>query len=324
LKPVLVVQGAKDVDEVPRLGELSDQAELRFATNSDELRDALPGAEVMLGWSFRDASLPAAWDVATDLRWIHWAGAGVDAAVFPQLSASDVQLTNAQGVFDVPMAEWVLGMIICFAKNVPQTLASQSRSEWQYRLSELVAGKRALVVGVGSIGRAVGRLLSAAGMKVEAVGRSARDNHPDFGHVYAVAELHARLPLADYVVLITPLTEQTRNLFAAAEFDAMASHARFINIGRGALVVEDDLLAALHDGQIAGAALDVFVEEPLPPQSPFWQAPNCLVSPHMSGDYVEYEQTMADQFMLNWERYLAGEPLVNLVDKNLGFVPSSS
>jgi phosphoglycerate dehydrogenase-like enzyme len=324
LKPVLVIQGAKGVDEVPRLGELSDQAELRFATNSDELRNALPGADVMLGWSFRDASLPAAWDAAIDLRWIHWAGAGVDAAVFPELTASEVQLTNARGVFDVPMAEWVLGMIICFAKNVPQTLASQARSEWQYRLSETVAGKRALVVGVGSIGRAVGRLLSAAGMEVEAVGRTARDAHPDFGHVYAVAELHARLPLADYVVLITPLTDQTRNLFAAPEFGAMASHARFINIGRGALVVEDDLLAALHNGQIAGAALDVFVEEPLPPESPFWQAPNCLVSPHISGDYAEFEQTMADQFMHNWERYLAGEPLANVVDKNLGFVPSSS
>jgi len=324
LKPVLVIQGAQGIDEVPRLGELRDQAELRFATTSDELRSVLPGADVMLGWSFRDASLPAAWDAATDLRWIHWAGAGVDAAVFPELTASEVQLTNARGVFDVPMAEWVLGMIICFAKNVPQTLASQARSEWQYRLSEIVAGKRALVVGVGSIGRAVGRLLAAAGMEVEAVGRTARDAHPDFGHVYAVAELHARLPLADYVVLITPLTDQTRNLFAAPEFDAMASHARFINIGRGALVVEDDLLAALHNGQIAGAALDVFVEEPLPPESPFWQAPNCLVSPHISGDYAEFEQTMADQFMHNWERYLAGEPLVNVVDKNLGFVPSSS
>ena len=324
LKPVLVVQGAKGVDEVPRLAELNDQAELRFATTSDELRNALPGADVMLGWSFRDASLPAAWDAATDLRWIHWAGAGVDAAVFPELTASEVQLTNARGVFDVPMAEWVLGMIICFAKNVPQTLASQARGEWQYRLSETVAGKRALVVGVGSIGRAVGLLLAAAGMDVEAIGRTARDNDQDFGHVYAVAELHARLPLADYVVLITPLTAQTRNLFAAAEFVAMASHARFINIGRGALVVEDDLLTALYEGQIAGAALDVFVEEPLPPQSPFWQAPNCLVSPHISGDYAEFEQAMADQFMHNWERYLAGEPLANVVDKNLGFVPSSS
>jgi phosphoglycerate dehydrogenase-like enzyme len=324
LKPVLVVQGAKGIDEVPRLGELSGQAELRFATNSNELRDALPGADVMLGWSFRDASLPAAWDAATDLRWIHWAGAGVDAAVFPELAASDVQLTNARGVFDVPMAEWVLGMIICFAKKIPQTLAAQAEARWQHRLSETIAGKRALVVGVGSIGRAVGRLLTAAGMEIEAIGRTARDNDPDFGHVYAIDELHTCLPVADYVVLITPLTEQTHNLFAAAEFAVMASHARFINIGRGALVVEEDLLAALHQGQIAGAALDVFVEEPLPPESPFWQAPNCLISPHMSGDYAEFEDTMADQFMDNWSRYLAGEPLRNTVDKKLGFVPSAT
>jgi phosphoglycerate dehydrogenase-like enzyme len=134
--------------------------------------------------------------------------------------------------------------------------------------------------------------------------------------------LHARLSSADYVVLITPLTEQTRNLFAAPEFAAMTTHARFINIGRGALVVEADLLAALHEGQIAGAALDVFVEEPLPPESPFWNAPNCLVSPHMSGDYAEYEAAMADQFMHNWARYLAAEPLLNVVDKKLGFVSS--
>jgi phosphoglycerate dehydrogenase-like enzyme len=161
-------------------------------------------------------------------------------------------------------------------------------------------------------------------MEVEAVGRSARDGDTDFGHIYAIDELHERLSSADYVVLITPLTEQTRNLFGADEFAAMATQARFINIGRGPLVVEDALLAALRDGEIAGAALDVFVDEPLPPESPFWQAPNCLVSPHMSGDFAEYEAAMADQFMQNWARYLAGEPLLNVVDKRLGFVPGSA
>lgn len=323
MKPVLVIQGAKEIDEVPRLSELSDQAELRFVSTTAELSNALPGSDVMLGWNFR-ADLQAAWESAGDLRWIHWAGAGVDAAVFSELAASEVQLTNARGVFDVPMAEWVLGMIICFAKEIPQSLEFQAQAEWKHRVTEMIAGKRALVVGVGSIGRAVGRLLRAAGMEVEAIGRSARDGDTDFGHIYAIDELHVRLSGADYVVLITPLTEQTRNLFAAPEFAAMATHARFINIGRGPLVVEADLLAALHQGQIAGAALDVFVEEPLPPASPFWNAPNCLVSPHMSGDYAEYEAAMADQFMTNWARYLAGEPLLNVVDKKLGFVSSTT
>ena len=324
MKPVLLVQGVEHIDEVPRLAELSDQAEIRCASSVEDLRNMLPGAEVMLGWNFRAASLREAWAAVDSLRWIHWAGAGVDAAMFDQLVDSDIQFTNARGVFDQPMAEWVLGMIIAFAKGFPETLACQARAEWQHRLSEQVAGKRALVVGVGSIGRAVGRLLRAIGMEVEAVGRSARDGDADFGRIFASDELQARLPGADYVVLITPLTEQTRGLFAAPEFAAMNPRARFINIGRGALVIEDALLAALHEGRIAGAALDVFVEEPLPPQSPFWSAPNCLVSPHMSGDYAEFEATMADQFVDNWRRFVAGESLLNLVDKRLGFAAKTN
>jgi len=323
MKPVLLVQGVKQVDEVPRLNELVAHAEIRFATSVEELRRQLPGADVMLGWNFRAASLRDAWSAARDLRWIHWAGAGVDAAMFDELVASDVQFTNARGVFDQPMAEWVLGMILSFAKQFPQTLDYQRSCEWNYRVSEMVAGKRALVVGVGSIGRAVGRLLGAVGMEVEAVGRSARDGDPDFGHVHAIDELHACLARADYVVLITPLTEQTRGLFGADEFAAMNPRARFLNIGRGALVIEEALLAALQEDRIAGAALDVFVEEPLPPQSPFWSAPNCLVSPHMSGDFAEFESVMADQFIDNWKRYVSGEPLANVVDKRLGFVTSA-
>lgn len=323
MKPILVVQGASRIDDVPRLGELQDQAEIRFASSTDELRAALPGAEAMLGWNFRADSLREAWDSAADLRWIHWCGAGVDAAMFPDLVQSAVRLTNARGVFDRPMAEWVLGMILGFAKQFPQTLEFQLIKEWNHRLSETIEGKQALVVGVGSIGRAVGRLLQAAGMKVDAIGRSARDGGSDFGQIHAIGDLHARLPLADYVILITPLTPETRNLFGAAEFGVMAKHARFINIGRGALVVEADLLQALRDGEIAGAALDVFVEEPLPADSPFWSAPNCLVSPHMSGDYHEFEAAMADQFMANWSNYVAGNPLVNVVDKALGFVASA-
>ena len=319
MKPILLVQGVKDVDEVPRLAELADQAEIRCASSAADLQVMLPGAEVMLGWNFRAASLREAWAAVDSLRWIHWAGAGVDAAMFKELIDSEIQFTNARGVFDQPMAEWVLGMIIAFAKGFPETLACQARAEWQHRLSEKVAGKRALIVGVGSIGRAVGRLLRAVGMDVEAVGRGARDGDQDFGHVFASDELKARLPRADYVVLITPLTEQTRDLFGAAEFSAMKAQARFINIGRGALVVEDALLSALQEDQIAGAALDVFVNEPLASESPFWTAPNCLVSPHMSGDYAEFETTMAEQFIENWRHYLAGESLFNRVDKRLGF-----
>jgi phosphoglycerate dehydrogenase-like enzyme len=160
-------------------------------------------------------------------------------------------------------------------------------------------------------------------MQVDGVGRSARGGDAEFGRIDAIGDLRELLPAADYVVLVTPLTEQTRGLFGAAEFAAMQPQARFINIGRGALVDEAALLEALRKGAIAGAALDVFVEEPLPPQSPFWTAPNCLVSPHMSGDFAEFETVMAGQFIENWRRYRAGEPLSNRVDKRLGFAAAS-
>ena len=324
MKTVLVVQGASRVSEVPRLVEIEDEAEIRFATSADELRVALSGAEVMLGWNFRADSLQQAWASATDLRWIHWGGAGVDAAMFRELVESRVQLTNARGVFDRPIAEWVLGVMLAFAKRLPDTLAAQRHAEWNYQHSEMLTGKRALVVGVGSIGRAIGRLLGAAGLEVEAVGRSARSGGGDFARIHAIDDLRRLLPCADYVVLVTPLTAQTHHLFGAAEFDAMAPQARFINVGRGALVVEEELLHALQEGTIAGAALDVFVDEPLPADSPFWTAPNCIVSPHMSGDFEGYEAVIARQFIDNWRRFRAGEPLENQVDKQLGFVPATA
>lgn len=318
MKPILVVQGAERVADVPRLGEIAGDAEVRFATDAAELRAALPGAAALLGWNFRADSLREAWDAARDLRWIHWGGAGVDAAMFPELVESDVVLTNARGVFDRPIAEWVLGTIIAFAKQFPETLDFQRKAEWNYRMTEMVAGKRALIVGVGSIGRAIAALLAAVGMQIETIGRSARDD-AELGRIHAIADLHSRLPRADYVVLVTPLTADTRNLFGAREFAAMAPHARFINVGRGALVDEPGLLDALATRAIAGAALDVFVDEPLPPDSPFWNAPNCLVSPHMSGDFVEYETAIAGQFIDNWHRFRHGESLMNRVDKTLGF-----
>ena len=319
MKPVLLVQGIKAIEEVPGLDALRDEAEIRMASSVDELRAGLPGSEVLLGWDFRADNLRQAWDSVDELRWMHWAGAGVDAAMFDELVNSDVTLTNARGVFDQPIAEWVLGRIIGFAKRFHESFADQARAEWCHRMSEQVTGKHALVVGVGSIGRAIGRLLAAAGMEVEAIGRSARDDDTDFGRVHGIDALNELLPQADYVVLITPLTAQTRGLFAAPQFAAMKSTARFINVGRGALVEEPDLLAALNDGAIAGAALDVFAEEPLPASSPFWTAPNCVVSPHMSGDYLEFESAMAQQFLANWKRYRMGETLNNRIDKALGF-----
>ena len=291
-----------------------------FATDVDDLRQALPGSEILLSWNFRAGQLRDAWDLAANLKWIHWCGAGVDAALFPALRDSDVILTNARGVFDQPMAEYVLGLIIAMAKSFPRTFAAKSTRTWAYQMTESIAGRQALVVGVGSIGRRIARMLSAVGMQVAGVGRKPRAKDPDFDRVHGIDELDSALAAADFVINVTPLTEATQGLFSDAQFAAMKTTARFVNVGRGASVDEPALIRALHSAAIAGAALDVFQTEPLPGDSPLWDIENLIISPHMSGDFYEHKRVLVDLFIDNLDRYRAGKPLKNVVDKVAGFV----
>ena len=320
-KTTVVIQGAASTDAVPGIEAVEADATFRCVSGLDALREALPGAEVLLGWQFAADDITRAFDRADRLRWIQWAGAGVDAALFPALVQSEITLTNVRGVFDQAMAEYTLGMILAFAKDFRGTDTLQRERKWMHRLTEPVAGTKALVVGAGSIGRAIARALRAAGIEVEGVGRTARTGDPDFGRVHADGDLGRVLGSADWVVLIAPLTARTRGMFDAARFAAMKPTARFFNLGRGALVDEPAMIEALDRGVIAGAGLDVFAEEPLPAESPLWEMENVFVSPHMSGDFHGHKKAMAEVFIENLRRWRAGEPLMNVVDKRLGFVP---
>jgi len=322
-RPIIVIQGAACADQVPGLAAIESDAELRFADSTHALAQALPGAAILLGWKFSEAGLRGVWSHADRLRWIHWTGAGVDAVLFPELVESDVILTNSRGVFDRAMAEYVLGLILCFAKRFPETTRHQEQRLWQHRLGELIVGSRALVVGVGSIGREIARMLTRAGLHVEGVGRRARGNDEDFVAVHGQADLNAVLPEADYVVIVVPLTDETRGLFGTAQLAAMKPTARLINVARGAVLDEPALVKALAQGGIAGAALDVTAIEPLPVDSPLWSMPQVIVSPHMSGDFVGYPEVLVSAFIENFQRFDAGQPLLNVVDKASGFVSST-
>jgi phosphoglycerate dehydrogenase-like enzyme len=227
------------------------------------------------------------------------------------------------GVFDQAIAEYVLGLILLFAKDLGRTVDLQRRHVWRHRDTENLRGRTVLVVGAGGIGRAVARLARCAGMRVLAVARTARAGDPDLGRVVAVRDLHTVLGEADYVVIAAPLTAETRRLFGEAEFARMKRTARLINVGRGAIVDEGALLAALRSKRIGGAALDVFDREPLPRDHPFWDQPGLIVSPHMSGDFIEWRSDIAALFVENFLRWHRGEPLLNVVDKMLGYVPSA-
>ncbi|MFC4497587.1 D-2-hydroxyacid dehydrogenase [Streptomyces ovatisporus] len=313
-----------DADPLPRLDRLSGRARIVHA-DENTLARHLPTADVLLVWDFLSDAVRQAWPGdGPRPGWVHTPSAGVD-RLLPELSASpDTVITNARGVFDQPIAEYVAGLTLAMAKDFRGSWELQRQRRWRHRETKRVGGTRAVVVGSGPIGRAIGRTLMALGVAVELVGRTERSGDPDFGKVHAGGALHGLMSDADWVVCVAPLTEESRGMFDAAAFARMKPDAHFINVGRGQHVVEEDLKRALTERRIAGAALDVFADEPLASDSKLWDVPGLLVSPHMSGDTIGWRDDLAEQFLDNFDRWEAGEPLLNVVDKGLGYVPSTA
>ncbi|MFE9306254.1 D-2-hydroxyacid dehydrogenase [Streptomyces sp. NPDC006706] len=310
--PVLLVL---DADPPPRLGRLTGRARI-VRTDAAGLAARLPEADVLLVWDFTSTAVREAWPgEGPRPRWVHTASAGVDHLMCPEIAASGTVVTNARGVFDEPIAEYVAALVLALAKDLPRTLDSQREGRWRHRESQRVAGTRACVVGSGPIGRAIARTLGALGVRTAVVGRAARAG------VHGPEDLDRLVARADWVIAAAPLTEETRGMFDARRFGLMQPSARFVNVGRGQLVDEEALVRALTDRWIAGAALDVFQDEPLTPDSPLWRVPGLIVSPHMSGDTVGWRDELAAQFVDLYGRWEAGEPLPNVVDKRRGYVP---
>jgi phosphoglycerate dehydrogenase-like enzyme len=309
----------------PDLERLSGRARVRYA-DGESLAGLLPDADVLLVWDFASDAVRRAWPgPGRRPGWVHTASAGVDRLLgCPELVASDTVITNARGVFDQPIAEYVAGLVLALAKDFHGSWELQRQRRWRHRETMRLAGTHAVVVGSGPIGRAIGRTLTALGVEVELVGRRERSGDPEFGRIHASGALGSLLPSADWVVCAAPLTESTTGMFDAAAFARMRPTARFVNVGRGAHVVQEDLVEALLSRRIAAAALDVFADEPLPADSPLWDVPGLLVSPHMSGDTTGWRDDLARQFCDNFDRWAAGGPLFNVVDKQLGYVPDRS
>ncbi|MEU2787740.1 D-2-hydroxyacid dehydrogenase [Streptomyces sp. NPDC007100] len=310
-------------DPPPKLDRLAGRARVVHADDKT-LATQLGSADVLLAWDFTSDAIREAWPGGGPRPvWVHTASAGVDRLMCPELAADQTLVTNARGVFEQPIAEYVAGLVIAMAKDFYGSWELQRQRRWQHRETLRVAGSRAVVVGSGPIGRAIGRTLLALGVKVELVGRRERPDDPEFGRVHGNSALDGLLGRADWVVCAAPLTDETRGMFDRSAFARMRQRARFVNVGRGQLVVEDDLVAALREWRIAAAALDVFEHEPLTSDSPLWDVPHLIVSPHMSGDTLGWRDALAEQFMDNFDRWAAGEPLTNVVDKRLGYVPGA-
>jgi phosphoglycerate dehydrogenase-like enzyme len=315
---VVTVQHGESVPA--QLDAISADAELRLVPSS-RLAEAIPGSDVLFLYDFSSTALESVWAAADALRWVQVAAIGVDAVLFDELIASDVVVTNSRGIFEEPIAEYVLGQILFFAKDFRRSWDAQRAQRWQHFDTEPIAGASVTVIGPGPVGRAIARLLRAVGMSVRGVGRSARDD-PDFGAI--TTDVPAAVADADYVVLAAPLTPQTRGIIDAGVLAAMRPTARLINVGRGELVDTDALVSALQTGAIEGAALDVVDPEPLPVNHPLWSAPNVRLTPHNSGDIKGWRIVLQQQFIANFRRYVSGRPLANVIDKHRGYAPSTT
>lgn len=307
-KVIAIVQEGRPLPPVERLEAEADVVVVRTA---EEFRAAQPGTEILFLNDFRTNLLR---EVGPgELRWIHTSSIGVDSLMTREIIDSDIVVSNSRGVCERPIAEWVLGVLLMFTKDLRRTIELQQARTWQHRETEPLLGRKVLVVGPGPVGRETVLLLRAAGMDVDIVGRSARID-TQLGQISGFDELDRLLGEAHDVVLTLPLTEETRGLFNSSRFTRMRPGARLVNVGRGAVVVEQDILDSLDAGHLGGAALDVFEHEPLDAGNPLWSHRNILVSPHASGDLIGWRGRVVDCFARNLGRWKAREPLVDVVD----------
>lgn len=253
------------------------------------------------------------------LKWVHLASAGVDHALYPSLLARPITLTNSAGVYAIPIAEHVLSMMLALSRKLPEIVRQQARLEWSGIAGGELTGSTALIIGLGGIGTRVAELCRAFGMRVIATRRHMEHPVEGVDGLYPTDRLAEALPQADWVIVCAPLTEATRHLIGANEIAIMKARARIINIARGGLIDEAAMIDALSSGRLAGAGLDVFEKEPLPETSPLWTLPNVIISPHSAGSSPNSLHRTLDLFEDNLRRYVAGEPLRNVVDKRAGY-----
>ncbi len=288
---------------------------------------AVRGAEVYMGMGVPRAIFVAATSgPEARLRWAHTGSAGVGAALYPEMLGSDVILTNSAGVMGPPIAETVIAMALYFARGFDLALATTRRREWaKEAIYEPTSPVRELggamlgIVGYGGVGREVGARARALGMRVLATKRTPAPAPEGVELLFGDEGLRRLLADSDVVVLTVPGTRETKALIGREQLALMKREAVLINIARGSIVDEPALIEALQGGRLRGAGLDVFAKEPLPPDSPLWDLPNVLITPHVSAVSPRYWPREVELIVENLRRYLDGRPLLNVVDKTRGY-----
>jgi phosphoglycerate dehydrogenase-like enzyme len=294
---------------------LARRVRVTFGWDGDILDTALETADAMLNSNPPRERLR---ERAPRLKWIQTTGAGIDALLPLDWLPADVALTNNTGAHGPKAEDSCLMAISLLNARLPQLLANQRNHVWNSIYTTPVAGKTAVVIGFGDLGQGAGRAAKKLGAKVIAVTRSGKAARPADA-AYPVSQIDRVLPRADFVVVTTPLTPETRNLLSRQRLDLLKPEAGVINIGRSPVMDYEALREKLVKGELAGAVLDVFQPEPLPADSPYWDTPNLIALPHVSCDDPRYIDRLLDFWFENFRRLLAGKRLVNVVDRRLGY-----
>lgn len=290
--------------------------ELRVAHDLASLRRHLPEAEILVCTHLPPEGVEREPD---RLRWIQLVSAGVDGLLPARDRIGKAVVTNARGIHAELMADYALTVMVMLQWDFPRLLRDQAERRWRRGPKSALAGKTLGVIGPGSIGAEIGRRAHEFGMKVLGVRRSGLACPPGFLRMYPNERLDDILPECDFVCITAPETPETRHMFGEKQFRAMRRTAFLLNISRGGLVDEAALIAALQEGLIAGAGLDVLEKEPPDPDNPLWTMPNVIITPHISGMTDAYAERVASLFADNFQRYLSGQPLKNVVDLERGY-----
>jgi phosphoglycerate dehydrogenase-like enzyme len=303
------------------LDRLPEPVTVLTGNNLDFLKEHAPDADVILNGFHDGSALQAILPLAQRVKWIHALSAGVEKVLSPELIESTVPLTNGRGVFGPALAEFAVAAMLYFAKDFRRLIRQQEAARWEQFDVAFLRDQTLGVIGYGGIGREAARLAHALGMKVVALRKRApsSENDPLLERSFTRDQLHEMLGLSDYVLAAAPLTVETQGMLGAGEFHFMKSSAVFINVGRGAVVVEPALISALNQAIIRGAALDVFETEPLPSEHPFYRMQNVLLSPHCADHTTGWMELAVKQFIENFERFRNGQPLEFMVDKQAGY-----
>jgi phosphoglycerate dehydrogenase-like enzyme len=308
--------------QLAMLEQLPPETSIAVGNSAEAFERTASDATVIFNWSGSGRLLRETFDMCPRVQWVHSRSAGLDGVLFPELVASPVPLTNGTGVFSPPLGEFALGAILYFAKDFRRMIRNQEAGVWEPFDITPIAGQTVGIVGYGDIGRAVATRVRAVGMRVLAVKRHGPPLYnmdPLVSQIFGPDRLLEMIPQCDYVVVAAPLTEETRGIIGAKAFAAMKPTAVVINVGRGPVIDEAAMVQALSQGLIKGAGLDVFDQEPLPGGHPLYKLQNVLLSAHCADHTPDWLELAMQFFIDQFGRFVNGEPLMNIVDKKLGY-----